>query len=250
MTLESDTPGMPAAGQGAFDAAPELLEPPEPTAFASVEPALPAGEEEPGEPGLLAGEVERLGEQGRSGKQGKSGKSRKRGKRSRKHARRRAREAALALLYSSDIMGTDAWGIAESGAYPADNLSMSAYAEALVQGVCAKRADIDRRLATSSDNWALERMPAVDRAILRVAVYEMLYVRDVPVSVAINEAVELAKLYGGEDDSSKFVNGVLGRIARASGEAADVAEGEAGAAGGSDAPDAPGGSDAPDGNDD
>ena len=58
-------------------------------------------------------------------------------------------------------------------------------------------------------------MPVVDRAILRIAVYEMLYVDEVPVSVAINEAVELAKMYGGEDESSRFVNGVLGRIARA-----------------------------------
>ena len=57
-------------------------------------------------------------------------------------------------------------------------------------------------------------MPVVDRALLRLAVYEMVYVDDVPVSVAINEAVELAKIYGGEDESSRFVNGVLGRIAR------------------------------------
>ena len=56
-------------------------------------------------------------------------------------------------------------------------------------------------------------MPVVDRAILRLAVYEMTYVDEVPVSVTINEAVELAKAYGGEDDSSRFVNGVLGRIA-------------------------------------
>ena len=57
-------------------------------------------------------------------------------------------------------------------------------------------------------------MPVVDRALLRLAVYEMVYVDDVPVSVAINEAVELAKVYGGEDESSRFVNGVLGRISR------------------------------------
>ena len=57
-------------------------------------------------------------------------------------------------------------------------------------------------------------MPVVDRALLRLAVYEIVYVDDVPVSVAINEAVELAKAYGGEDESSRFVNGVLGRIAR------------------------------------
>ena len=84
-----------------------------------------------------------------------------------------------------------------------------------MRGVRDNCEDIDARLDHASDNWALDRMPVVDRAILRVAVYEMLYVDEVPVSVAINEAVELAKAYGGEDDSSRFVNGVLGRIARA-----------------------------------
>ena len=128
--------------------------------------------------------------------------------------RRAAREAALSLLYSSDIAESDVEKVIEEGAYPADDLELSEYAENLVLGVVAHRDDIDGRLADTSENWALDRMPVVDRAILRLAVYEMLYADDVPVSVAINEAVELAKAYGGEDDSSRFVNGVLGRIAR------------------------------------
>ena len=157
----------------------------------------------------------------------------------RKHDRRRAREGALAVLYSSDITETSATSIVEEGSYPDDGISVSEYAEALVEGVSAHAADIDARLAATSENWAVDRMPVVDRAILRIAVYEMLYVDEVPVSVAINEAVELAKMYGGEDDSSRFVNGVLGRIARAEEQAAQqvepVEQGEQPAEGGLDA---------------
>ena len=88
----------------------------------------------------------------------------------------------------------------------------------------ASKSKKHERLASTSENWSVDRMPVVDRALLRLAVYEMVYVDDVPVSVAINEAVELAKAYGGEDESSRFVNGVLGRIARTMEEADSDAE--------------------------
>ena len=127
---------------------------------------------------------------------------------------RTARMAALSLLYSSDIAESDLERVVEEGAYPADNLELSDYAESIVFGVLEHREEIDERLSSTSENWALDRMPVVDRAILRLAVYEMMYVESVPVPLAINEAVELAKEFGGEDDSSRFVNGVLGRIAR------------------------------------
>ena len=132
---------------------------------------------------------------------------------SNRHARRAAREAALSLLYSSDVAETDVRQVIETGSYPVD-IELSEYAEYLVLGTVDNLEDIDARLTATSENWALDRMPFVDRAILRLATYEMVYEDDVPVSVAINEAVELAKVYGGEDDSSRFVNGVLGRIAR------------------------------------
>ena len=135
-------------------------------------------------------------------------------KSSKKHARRRARENALAILYSSDIIESNAVAIVEEGRYPASDIHLSEYAEMLVEGVSEHLDEIDEKLVATSENWALDRMPVVDRAILRLAVYEMLYVDEVPVSVAINEAVELAKAYGGEDESSRFVNGVLGRISR------------------------------------
>ena len=129
------------------------------------------------------------------------------------HERRRAREDALSLLYSGDIMESDAAALIDEGGFPED-IELSEYAESLVRGVMEHRADIDERLSATSENWSVERMPVVDRALLRLAVYEMVYVDDVPISVSINEAVELAKIYGGEDESSRFVNGVLGRIAR------------------------------------
>lgn len=143
---------------------------------------------------------------------------------SKKHVRRRAREAALAVLYSGDITEKNPSGIVEDGSYPAEEVALSDYAEVLVSGVVDNLEDIDARLAATSENWSVDRMPVVDRVILRIAVYEMLYVDEVPVSVAINEAVELAKAYGGEDESSRFVNGVLGRIARAEEAAGEDAE--------------------------
>ena len=134
--------------------------------------------------------------------------------RAKRHERTAARESALALLYSSDITEHSVADIVDAGQYPADDIEFAPYAEALVRGVQAHLDDIDGFLESTSENWALDRMPVVDRAILRLAVYEMCYVDEVPVSVTINEAVELAKAYGGEDDSSRFVNGVLGRIAK------------------------------------
>ena len=130
------------------------------------------------------------------------------------HENTHARSSAVALLYSSDITEVPVGQIIETGAYPAEDFDLPEYAEQLVLGVDAHRAELDERLSSTSENWPLDRMPVVDRAILRLAVYEMLYVDDVPISVSINEAVELAKQFGGEDESSRFVNGVLGRIAR------------------------------------
>ena len=131
-----------------------------------------------------------------------------------RHARSRARECAVALLYSGDITEKEAIDIALGGDYPGDDLKVTEYAEELLEGIKTHKAEIDECLRSTSENWALGRMPVVDRAILRIAVYEMLFVDEVPISVAINEAVELAKAYGGEDESSRFVNGVLGKIAR------------------------------------
>lgn len=88
---------------------------------------------------------------------------------------------------------------------------MGDYAEALVRGVVEHQNRVDGLLSEHSRGWTLERMPAVDRTILRIAVYELLYSFDVPPAVVVNEAVDAAKLLS-TDDSPKFVNGVLGKL--------------------------------------
>lgn len=131
-----------------------------------------------------------------------------------RHERTHARRAAVALLYTSEITDEGATKIAEEGRFLAEDGPLPEYAAALVRGVEAHQCAIDKYLSSTSENWALGRMPIVDRSILRLATYEMIYVDDVPTSVTINEAVELAKDFGGEDESHRFVNGVLGRIAK------------------------------------
>lgn len=132
-----------------------------------------------------------------------------------RHERTRARRSALQVLYTSEIQGASISQVLDEGrVLLEEGGALSDYALLLIEGVQENLSAIDERLAASSDNWKLSRMPIVDRSILRLAAYEMLYVDDVPVSVSINEAVELAKDFGGEDESPRFVNGVLGRIAR------------------------------------
>ena len=144
-----------------------------------------------------------------------------------RHERNKGRQTAVQLLYAAELTEEEPKTIADAGAAP-EEVVLDEYAMALLAGVEAHREEIDGLLAGASENWALSRMPVVDKCILRLGVYEMLYVDEVPVAVTINEAVELAKVFGGEDDSHRFVNGVLGRIAQqCSGEAAGEAGDEA-----------------------
>ena len=131
-----------------------------------------------------------------------------------RHERTTARRVALQVLYTAEIKGASAAQIVAEGVFPSEEGPLSEYAQDLVRGVEQNRIVIDGSLKAAAENWSLGRMPIVDRCILRLATYEMLFVDEVPVSVAINEAVELAKDFGGEDESPRFVNGVLGRIAR------------------------------------
>lgn len=88
------------------------------------------------------------------------------------------------------------------------------YAEALVRGVVANMAAVDAKMSECAVDWTVERMPAVDRNILRIAIYELLFAEDKQEpGVAINEAVEIAKAYG-SDESPRFINGVLGKIVK------------------------------------
>ena len=122
--------------------------------------------------------------------------------------RREARERALELLYEAEIKNTSAAELISALPVPP-----VAYSVLLTEGVDEHRAEIDKLLREYARGWSLERMPAVDRALLRLATYELLHQADVPVGVVISEAVELASEFS-TDDSGRFVNGVLSAIAK------------------------------------
>ena len=135
-----------------------------------------------------------------------------------KMIRRIAREVALQSLFQIDFNSCEAEVAVEAAIteHDEDNAPKAYdYALHLVQGVLANKEAIDGRLSEYAIDWTVERMPATDRNILRVAVYEMLFAEQpLAVGVAINEAVEVAKAYGTEE-SPRFVNGVLGKLAKA-----------------------------------
>lgn len=155
-----------------------------------------------------------------------------------RHERTKAREIALQVLYSGLVTETDPAEIVEAGMFIDENGMFDEYAHGLVAGVSERLDEIDDRLVDASENWPLGRMPLVDLSILRLATYEMLFVDEVPLSVSINEAVELAKYFGGEDESHRFVNGVLGRIAKQIEAGRAAAEGAGAGASRADAQDA------------
>jgi transcription antitermination protein NusB len=121
--------------------------------------------------------------------------------------RHQARERALALLYEAEQRQSTVAEVLD--ALP---LAPDRYARALVEGVAEHRAELDALIAGASRHWALDRMPLLDRTILQIGAFELHHRPDVPVAVAIDEAVELAKTYCG-DESPGFVNGVLARLA-------------------------------------
>jgi N utilization substance protein B len=129
-------------------------------------------------------------------------------------ARSKARKRALDALYEADIRGTTATDVVaatEQRRAEEGQAAMNAYVAEIVDGVTAHRDYIDELLGSYSMGWSLERMPAVDRAILRIGTYELLWRDDVPDAVAISEAVALAQELSTEESSS-FVNGLLARI--------------------------------------
>ncbi|ANG85684.1 transcription antitermination factor NusB [Microbacterium aurantiacum] len=134
-------------------------------------------------------------------------------------ARSKARKRALDILFQADVRGEDipvmlAVEAKRAAAEPAREASWL-YAREIVDGVIDNRDEIDEQITTYAKDWSLARMPAVDRAVLRIGVWEILFNDAVPPAVAIDEAVELAKEYS-TDDSGSFVHGILGRIARTS----------------------------------
>jgi len=125
-------------------------------------------------------------------------------------ARSKARKRALDVLFEADLRGRDAVQTLDEWTERADP-PVPDYARSLVAGVAEHRADIDALLTGFAGDWPLERMPSVDRTILRLAAYELLHCPDVPDAVVIDEAVELAKSLS-TDESPGFVNGVLAKV--------------------------------------
>ncbi len=129
--------------------------------------------------------------------------------------RHQARKRAVDLLFEAEARGLTPAEVAEGRSALAEaNADVSAlnpYTVTVAQGVTANTAHVDELITSHLQGWTLERLPAVDRAILRVAVWELLHAEDVPEPVAVDEAVELAKELS-TDDSPGFVNGVLGQV--------------------------------------
>lgn len=130
------------------------------------------------------------------------------------NSRRAARELALNVLYQVDVAKFSPEEALETAlANTKLDLSAAEFTTTLVKGTISNIQDIDNCLMKLSVGWELQRQPAVDRNILRIAIYEIQYIESVPSSVSINEAVELAKKYS-TDESGKFINGVLGALVR------------------------------------
>jgi N utilization substance protein B len=133
---------------------------------------------------------------------------------SRPHPHRDARRVALDILFQADVRGEDPRDALAD--WTEDEREVPEFARELVLGVDAHRDELDRLIGEYAHEWTVQRMAAVDRTILRLACYELFHRPDVPPSAAISEAVVAAKELSTED-SGRFVNGILGRIAREGG---------------------------------
>ena len=128
--------------------------------------------------------------------------------------RHRARELALKVLFQLEHSPED--DPSEALAYHASDVrttpAILAFADELVRGVTGNRSELDDVIQAASTNWRVDQMGRVDRIVLRMAVYEIAIARKTPLRAAINESIELAKTFGGEE-SGRFVNGILGKVA-------------------------------------
>ncbi len=126
--------------------------------------------------------------------------------------RRRSRESALQVLYQLDIKKQDATrAIAQWKEYFSPNEERDEFVERIVLGVLKHCMEFDRLIEQYSENWRLDRMSVIDRNILRMAAFELLYCEEIPPKVTLNEAIDLGKRYG-SGDSGSFINGILDRI--------------------------------------
>ncbi len=126
-------------------------------------------------------------------------------------ARHRGREIALRVLFEHDLAHAEPEGLLDHALADESEVNRE-FSRALVGGILSHLEALDTRIGAAAIDWKLTRMPTIDRNILRLATYEMLYSADVPISVIINEALELAQDYS-TSDAKKFVNGVLSTLA-------------------------------------
>jgi len=127
-------------------------------------------------------------------------------------SRRLARQVVIQTLFQMDLAGTDAdqaldQRLQDVALEDKDRM----FVRKLVQGVTEHRHELDRAINFFADDWEVSRLASVDRSILRAAIYELKYFEDTPRKVSVNEAVELAKVFG-DDQSPKFINGILGSV--------------------------------------
>ena len=128
--------------------------------------------------------------------------------------RRKAREVALQALYQYELLQQgDRFSFEQFCSHFQINKKAIPYARTLLVGIHEKEKEIDQHISKYAENWRLERMSVIDRNILRLAVFELIYQNDIPASVAIIEAVEIAKRYS-TDDSGPFINGILDAMAK------------------------------------
>lgn len=127
--------------------------------------------------------------------------------------RRKERRLALEILYEWDLTGRTLEEIVKLKENVGKTFAISDFPDRLITGVQSYKEQLDRVIERYSEDWKVNRMPLVDRNILRLGTYELLFEGDVPVPVTINEYIELAKMYG-TDDSRRFINGILGMISK------------------------------------
>jgi len=125
--------------------------------------------------------------------------------------RRKAREHALQLLFQQDSNQEKIFFDGSAALHLSADKPVEDFVDRLVQGVTRNLSEIDSLIRKHAEHWSLERMALVDRNVLRIAVFEFLYIDDIPAKVTLNEAIEVAKRYG-DESSSSFINGILDRI--------------------------------------
>lgn len=127
-----------------------------------------------------------------------------------KIARRKSRENAIVLLYQRDLLNKKIEDVLKNNLLAGREYDQ--FTLKLINGVNKNIKKIDRMIKDVVENWTLERIAIIDRNILRVAIYEMLYEDEIPLKVSVDEAIEISKSLGQKEDTPKFVNGVLGKI--------------------------------------